>query len=61
MALRLAPLLALAAAASVPATSPAILWTGRTARDEAGGTVAFDWLSVQALFTVCEGPSSPPL
>ena len=40
------------ASQTVPATSPAVLFTGRTLRDDAAGTVSFDWLSVQAIFSV---------
>ena len=47
----LLPLAALAAA-SIPATSPLLLWQGRTERDVAHGRVSFDWLSVSATFTV---------
>ena len=47
----LLPLAALAAA-SIPATSPLLLWQGRTERDDALGRVSFDWLSVSATFRV---------
>ena len=36
----------------IPATSPLLLWQGRTAADATAGTVSFDWLNVQATFTV---------
>ena len=45
-------LAAAAGAASISATSPSVLWTGRVVRDEAAGRVSFDWELVQALFTV---------
>ena len=38
--------------ATIPATSPLILWQGRTAPDAASGSVSFDWLNSQATFVV---------
>lgn len=35
-----------------PATSPLLLWTGRTRRDVSSGRVSFDFLGTQAKFTV---------
>lgn len=43
--------------AQVPATSPLLLWTGRTARDSSLGRVSFDWLATQATFTVTNATS----
>ena len=39
-------------AATIPATSPLVLWSGRCVRDESSGRVSFDWQSVVARFTV---------
>lgn len=39
-------------AASIPATSPLVRWSGRCVRDESSGRVSFDWQSVVARFSV---------